>query len=376
MYIDEVELIQVGMTLKTKFRASSHGADDLQHILVRVRSGDVVGWGECSAPNDPYYLGETFETAWHILEAFLVPAVVGREIASVEEVAEIASHVKGNTFPKAGLETAFWDLFCQSSGQSLAQKLGGTRSRIPSGVSLGMEETAEKLCDRIAGHVDEGYQRVKMKIARGHDIEIVRAVRRRFPDLALMVDANSAYTLADTEHLKRFDEFGLTMIEQPLAWDDIFDHATLQNLLATPLCLDESVRSVDQVRRALDIGACRVINVKIAKVGGLVEAVRIHEECSRREVAAWVGGMHDYGVGRAANVALASLSGYTLPGDISGSDKYWVEDIIEPTFVMKDGWIEVPRGAGNGVAVVEERVRARATRSKAFTPGAAHRERP
>ena len=235
-----------------------------------------------------------------------------------------------------------------------------------------MEDTADKLCDRIAKHVDEGYQRVKMKIARGHDVEIVRAVRRRFPDLPLMVDANSAYTLADTEHLKRFDEFGLTMIEQPLAWDDMFDHAELQKVLTTPLCLDESVRSAEQVRRALDLGACRVINVKIAKVGGLLEAIRIHDECFKRGVAAWVGGMHDYGVGRAANVALATLPGFTLPGDISGSDKYWAEDIIEPPFVMVDGWIDVPKAPGIGVAVVEERVRARTTRSRSFSKGESH----
>jgi len=243
--------------------------------------------------------------------------------------------------------------------------LGGTRKEIFSGVSLGMEEF-DSLCDRIAQHVAEGYRRVKLKISPGHDAELFEKLRPRFPKVAFMADANSTYTLADTERLRRLDAFDLMMIEQPLAWDDLVDHAKLQKRIKTPVCLDESVKSEAQAKNALELGSCRVLNLKAGRVGGLLEAKRIHDACLAHDVPMWCGGMHDYGVGRAANVALASLPGFTLPGDVSGSDKYFEEDLVDPPILAKSGAIEVPTRPGLGYDVVEDRVRKRTARAKQF----------
>jgi O-succinylbenzoate synthase len=368
MKIDQIDLYEVRMRLKVRFQASTHAADELRHHLIRVRSGDVVGWGECSAPNDPYYLGETADAAWHMLEGFLIPSVLGKDFVDVATFADAYHHVKANTFARAGLEMAAWDLFGRATGKSGASMLGGTRTEIFSGVSLGMEPF-EALCDRVAQHVAEGYRRVKLKISPGHDAELFERLRPRFPDVAFMADANSTYTLADTERLKRLDAFDLMMIEQPLAWDDLIDHARLQTDLKTPICLDESVRSFVQAKDALELRSCRVLNVKAGRVGGMLEAKRVHDACVAHGVPVWCGGMHDYGVGRAANVALASLPGFSLPGDVSGSDKYFEEDVVEPPIVAKNGAIEVPARPGLGYDVVEERVRKRTARSAQFRAG-------
>lgn len=365
MKIDRVDLYEVRMRLKVRFQASTHAADELRHILVRVRSGDVVGWGECAAPNDPYYLGETADSSWHVLESFLVPSVLGKDFADVAAFANAYHHVKANTFARAGLEMAAWDLFGRASGKSVASMIGGTREEIFSGVSLGME-AFDSLCDRIAQHVAEGYRRVKLKISPGHDAELFEKLRPRFPKVAFMADANSTYTLADTERLRRLDAFDLMMIEQPLAWDDLVDHAKLQKQIKTPVCLDESVKSEAQAKNALELGSCRVLNLKAGRVGGLLEAKRIHDACLAHDVPMWCGGMHDYGVGRAANVALASLPGFTLPGDVSGSDKYFEEDLVDPPILAKNGAIEVPARPGLGYDVVEDRVRKRTARTKQF----------
>ena len=366
MKIDQIDLYEVRMRLKTKFQASTHEADDLRHILIRIRSGDVVGWGECSAPNDPFYLGETADSSWHMLESFLVPSVLGKDFADVAAFAAAYDHVKGNTFARAGIEIAAWDLFGRARGESVASMLGGTRKEISSGVSLGMEEF-EALCDRIARHVDEGYRRVKLKISPKYDAELFEKLRPRFPKVPFMADANSTYTLADVERLRRLDQYDLMMIEQPLAWDDFVDHAKLQKEIKTPVCLDESVKSEVQARNALELGSCRVLNVKAGRVGGLLEAKRVHDLCLAQGILVWCGGMHDYGVGRAANVALASLPGFTLPGDVSGSDKYFEEDLVEPPILAKKGAIQVPDRPGLGFDVVEERVTSRTTRTRRFT---------
>lgn len=368
MRIDEASMFAVENRLVVPFAASSHATQELTHILIRLRAGDVVGWGECATPDDPYYLGETTQTAWHIAERFLLPAIAGAELADVAAVVRAWGPVKGNTFAKAGVEMAAHDLFARAAGRSVAALLGGTRAEILSGVSLGIERDLGRLCAQIEQHLAEGYRRIKLKIARGHDVAMLEHVRVRFPDVALMVDANSAYTLDDTAHLKSFDAFGLTMIEQPLAWDDLAEHALLQRELATPICLDESIRSAAAARHALELGSCRVINVKVPRVGGLLEAVRVHDECARRGVPVWCGGMHDYGVGRAANIALASLPGFSIPGDISGSRKYFAEDIVEPVIEAVGGAIRVPaERPGLGFTVDEARVLARTT--------AAHRVR-
>lgn len=367
MRIEEVSLYAVDNTLVVPFSASSHSTQALTHILVRLRSGDHVGWGECATLGDPYYLGETTDTAWHVLSEFLVPGVLGKDVADVASFVKCFGPVKANTFAKAGIEMAAWDLFGRASGRSVASMLGGERKEILSGVSLGIERDIAQLYDLVDQHLASGYRRVKLKIAKGYDVEVVEKVRARYPDVPLMVDANSAYTLADAEHLAKLDAFDLMMIEQPLAWDDFIDHAKLRAKIKTPICLDESIRSYDAARQAIDLEACQIINIKVAKVGGLLEAKRIHDECHSRGIPVWCGGMHDFGVGRAANLALASLAGFSIPGDVSGFDKYFVEDIVEPSIVATRGAIAVPFDKpGLGHDVVAERVLARTSRAARF----------
>ncbi len=356
MRIDQVDLKIVRLPLVRPFQTSSSRKDHLDHILVRVAAGGATGWGECASPSDPFYCPETTETCWHMLRDFLVPAVLGREWSTIDELARFYGLVKGNRFARAGLEMACWDALARAQGQSLCRLLGGTRSEILSGVSLGIESRIEALLDLIAVYLEEGYRRVKLKIAPGWDVDVVRRVRESYPSIALQVDANSAYTLDDLPTLKKLDDFDLILIEQPLAHDDIIDHARLQAALKTPICLDESIHSADDARKAIDLGACRVINIKVSRLGGLLEARRVHDLCFARGVPVWCGGMHEFGVGRAANVAIASLPGFTLPGDVSGSDKYYAEDIVKPPIRAHGGAISVTSRPGLGVEPVLERI--------------------
>ena len=368
MKIDEVSLLEVRMRLKTPFASSSHAADELRHILVKLRSGNFVGWGECSATNEPYYLEETAATSWHVLEEFLVPAVLGKDFADVAGFARSYALVKGNTFARAGLEIAAWDLFGRATGRSIASMLGGERTEILSGVSLGIE-TFERLSSRIAEHLAEGYRRIKLKLSPQQDPALFARLRERFPDTPFMADANSSFTLDDIDRLRALDAYGLTMIEQPLAWDDLVEHAALQKRITTPICLDESIRSLANMRAAIALGSCRVVNLKPGRVGGLLEAVRIHDACLDAGIPVWCGGMHDYGVGRAASIALASLPGFSIPGDISGFDKYFDEDLVEPPIIARSGAITVPTGPGLGYEVDEARVRRHVARERTFTAG-------
>jgi O-succinylbenzoate synthase len=367
MRIDQIDLKIVRLPLVRPFQTSSSRKDHLDHILVRIDAGGVIGWGECASPSDPFYCPETTETCWHILKDFLASAVLGRNWSTIVELVGLYRSVKGNNFAKAGLEMACWDALARAQGMRLHTLLGGTRARVLSGVSLGIEEHIDDLFDQINRYLDEGYRRIKLKIAPGQDVEVVRRVRERYPALALQVDANSAYTLDDVPTLRALDEFGLLLIEQPLAHDDIIDHARLQAALKTPICLDESIHSADDARKALDLGACRVINIKVSRLGGLREAKRVHDLCLARSVAVWCGGMHEFGIGRAANVAIASLPGFTLPGDVSGSDKYYAEDIIDRPILAQDGAINVFDGPGLGVEPVVERIEARALRATTLT---------
>jgi O-succinylbenzoate synthase len=348
MKIERIDLKLVRLPLVRTFRTSSSTKDHLDHILVRVEADGLVGWGECACPSDPYYCPETSETCWHLQKDFLGPRVLGRGWSGIDELVRLYGPVKGNNFAKAGLEMACWDLLARRDRKPLAALLGGTRAEILSGVSLGIEDDPGALLDQVGRYVGEGYRRVKLKIAPGHDVDVVRRVRERYPDLPLQVDANSAYTLDDLPTLKQLDEFGLLLIEQPLAHDDIIDHARLQAGLETPVCLDESIHSADDARKALDLGACRVINIKVSRVGGLREAKRVHDVCAARGVPVWCGGMHEFGIGRAANVAVASLPGFTLPGDVSGSDKYYREDVVDPPVLARRGAVPVPTGPGLG----------------------------
>ena len=357
MKIERVEMHHVEMPLANPFETSFGRELTRPCILVAVHAGGLAGWGECTAGAGPWYSSETIETAWHVLRDFLIPAVLGQEVASPADVVARFRRVRGHPMARAGLENAVWDLLAQAQGASLAEFLGGRRNRVSVGVSVGIEPTLDALLDRVAQHVAEGYGRVKLKIKPGWDVDVVRAVRERWPDLPLQVDANCAYSLADAPVLCELDQFDLLLVEQPLHHDDVVDHANLQAQMRTPLCLDESICSPDHARWALDIGACQVINVKVGRVGGLTAAREIHDLCAGRGVPVWCGGMLETNVGRAANVALATLPNFGLPGDISASARYYRQDIAEPNFVLNDdSTLSVPAGPGLGVRVVPERM--------------------
>jgi o-succinylbenzoate synthase len=365
--LQSVELLLVRLPLIRPFTTSSHTKDHLDHILIRVRDqAGAEGWGECASASDPYYCSETTESSWHILRDFLAPGVLGVDWDRPDEAAETWSKVRGNNFAKAGLEMACWDLYTRSKGLALAEALGATRHEILSGVSLGIEPTVQGILDQVERFLDQGYRRIKMKIGPGRDLDYLRAVRERWPDVLLMADANSAYSLDNSQHvaaLRALDDLGLMMIEQPLADDDIVDHAKLQAQLATPICLDESIHSVHDARKALDLGSCRIINIKVSRLGGLSEARRVHDLCAARHVPVWCGGMHEFGVGRAANVAISSLPGFTLPGDISGSDRAYREDVVDPPIRAHHGAIDVPWDRpGLGFDANFDRIRARTIR--------------
>lgn len=362
-----IELFLVSLPLVRPFTTSSHTKDHLDHILVRVRDdAGREGWGECASAADPYYCSETTESSWHILRDFLSPGLLGIDWEHPDQAAATWEKVRGNNFAKAGLEMACWDLHSRSRGMPLAQKLGGTRKEILSGVSLGIEPTVEGLLEQVEIFLDQGYRRIKMKIGPGRDLAYLRAVRERWPDVLLMADANSAYSLENPDHvaaLKALDGLNLMMIEQPLADDDIVDHARLQAQLRTPICLDESIHTVHDARKALDLGSCRVINIKVSRLGGLSPARQVHDLCQSRGVPVWCGGMHEFGVGRAANVAISSLPGFTLPGDVSGSDLRYREDIVDPPIRAYRGAIDVPWDrAGLGFDTNFERIKAQTVR--------------
>jgi O-succinylbenzoate synthase len=367
MKIERVDLLIVRQELVRSFATSSSQRTYQEHILVKAYADGLVGWGEAASPIDPYYCEETTETCWHILKDFLVPAVLGRSWATIEEVLAPIRKVKRNNFAKAGLEMACYDLLAQAAGQPLHETLGGTQAEILSGVSLGIEQDTGKLFALIDQFLGEGYRRIKLKIGPGRDVDVISKVRERYPDVPLMADANSAYRLSDLPILQQLDQFGLMMIEQPLAHDDIIDHATLQAGLRTPICLDECIHTAEDARKALDLGSGRIINIKVSRLGGLAEAKKVHDLCLARGVPVWCGGMHEFGVGRAANVAISSLPGFTLPGDISGSDKYYAADIVDPPILATKGAIAVPDGHGLGFAPNEERIKRGTMRTLTLT---------
>ncbi len=354
MRIERVELRHLRMRLRTPFETSFGCEAERDCLVVRLEAEGLVGWGECAADRWPGYSYETVGTAWHFLEEFAVPRLLHGPIEGPAEVRARLHHLKGHPLARAGLEMAVWDLVGKASSKSLAALLGGTRQRVAVGVSVGIQPDVRSLVSTVASYIDQGYARVKLKIKPGRDVEEVRAVRREFPELRLQVDANSAYSLEDAAVFEAMDDLGLLLIEQPLAEDDLIDHSRLQARLRTPVCLDESILSLRHARQALDVGACRVINIKPGRVGGLCEAVAVHDLCLARGVPVWCGGMLETGIGRAANLALASLAGFTLPGDISATDRYYAEDIAEPRFVLNaDSTITVPQGPGLGIEVSE-----------------------
>lgn len=366
MRIEEAELIEIPLRLREYFEISSGGMQDRRILLLILRGGGLEGWGECVAGQDPSYSYETTETAWHILTDFILPGVVGKEAAGPAEVLGPVSWIRGHRMAKAAVEMAAWDLAARMDGVSLSEKLGGVRARVPVGVSVGIQSSDEILVEKVAGYVDEGYARIKIKIKPGRDVEMLQAVRQEFPEVPLMADANSAYTLADADHLAHLDALDLMMVEQPLAYDDFLDHARLQERLSTPVCLDESVKSPADARLALELGSCRIINIKPGRVGGHASSRRIHDLMRERGLPVWCGGMLESGIGRAHNVALASLEGFTLPGDISASRRYWERDIVAPEFEVEDGTMAVPTRPGIGVEPDVARIDALAVRRAVF----------
>jgi O-succinylbenzoate synthase len=349
--IEQVVLRLVEMPLKFRFRTSFGEMTKKRFLLVEAKSGGLSGWGECVAEDGPFYSPETTDSARSALARFLVPLVLGRDLPDATAFDRLAVRVRGTRMAKGGLETALRDLFARAEGVSLARSLGGTRTAIEVGVSLGLQPTVAETVAIVERHVAEGYRRIKLKIEPGADVDRVSAVRSAFPDLPLTVDANAAYTLETSGPLLALDAFGLEYIEQPLHHEDLVDHATLARRLATPICLDESIRSAADAAAAIALGACRVLNVKIGRVGGHGEALRIHDVAVAAGVPVWCGGMLESGVGRAHNIAAASLPGFTKPGDTSSSSRYFEEDLVEPRPEASRGLMPVPGGPGIGVEV-------------------------
>ena len=349
MRIRKVILREIHMKLVAPFE-TSFGMSDLRHILLVEADVDgTTGWGECVAGEDPYYSPETVGTAWLMLREFIWPILKGKDFKSAADVWDLLSPIRGNCMAKGGLESAVWDAEARRKGVPLWKLLGGTRMEIPCGVSIGIQPSAEALIAKVEEELSAGYQRIKIKIKPGLDVDRVEPLRRKFPHIRLMVDANSAYTLGDVALLKRLDAFDLMMIEQPLGWDDIRSHAVLQKQLKTPICLDECIHSMTDARAAIETGACKIINIKLGRVGGHTSARRIHDFCKSKGIPVWCGGMLESGIGRAQNIALSTLPNFVLPGDVSASRRYWHEDLISPEVeVASNGTISVPEGKGIG----------------------------
>ena len=357
MRIDRVEVRRLHLPLLHPFETSFGRTTTKSFLLVSASADGVTGYGEGVADDDPYYLPETNATVLHILRDFLIPLVFTLEIEHPRDLLPAFSRVRGHEMAKAALEMAVFELHARRQGAPLSRVLGGTRTEVFSGVSIGLQRDTAALLDHVAREVAAGYRRVKIKIKPGADRGLVAAVRARFPQLPLMVDANSAYSLADASVFRELDQERLMMIEQPLAWDDLVDHAVLQKQIRTAICLDESIRSVEDARRALDLGSCRIVNIKAGRVGGLAASVAVHDLCAARGVPVWCGGMLESGIGRLANVHLQTLPGFTLPGDTAASARYFAEDLVDPPVsVSREGTIAVPTGPGIGHEVVWARV--------------------
>ncbi len=367
MRIQTLILREIQLRLKSPFEASFGRIDHRRILLVEAVCDGITGWGEITAGEGPFYNSETADTAWVVFSQFIAPLAVGREIRAAADVVPLLEVIRGHEMTKAGLECALWDVEAQEKGQPIARLLGGTRDEISCGVSIGIQDSPEMLVSIVERELAAGYQRIKIKIKPGKDSELIAAVRRRFPQIQLMVDANSAYTLADLAHLKSFDEFGLMMIEQPLAWDDIHQHARLQANLQTPICLDESIHNSRHAEAAIELKACRVINIKLGRVGGHSEAKKIEQLCRNASIPVWCGGMLESGIGRAHNIAMSALPGFVMPGDVSASQRYWDEDIIEPEVeVSARGTIQVPVAPGLGYEVRKKRIEGLTVRQQAF----------
>ncbi len=355
MKIESLTLHHISMPLVAPFETSFGRETDRQCILITLQAEGLTGYGECVASREPGYNYETTGTAWHILKDFIAPLILGKDVIDVADFQKLVERIRGHHLAKAGVEMALWDLFGKREGKSLREMFGGMREHVEVGVSIGIQESALALVRTVESYVEKGYRRVKIKIKPGREVEETSAVRRAYPDLRLQVDANSAYTLETARALRPLDDLNLLLIEQPLFEDDIWDHRKLQAEFKTPICLDESIVSPRHARYALEMDACKIINIKPARVGGLSLGLMIHDYCRVRNVPVWCGGMLETGVGRASNLAIASLRGFILPGDISASDRYYQRDITNERFVLnEDSTIDVPNGPGLGVTIDED----------------------
>src|SRR5688572_24656975 len=357
MKLDRIEVRRLRLPLLHPFETSFGRTTVKEFLLVSASADGVTGHGECVADTDPFYLPETTGTVLHVLRDFLIPMALGIDLAHARDLWPALARVRGHEMAKAALEMAVWELQARREGRPLFALLGGRGGTIEAGVSIGLQKDDDTLVERVAAETAAGYRRIKIKIKPGRDVASTAAVRARFPDIPLMVDANSAYTLDDTARLAELDRFGLMMVEQPLRWDDVVDHAALQRAIRTAVCLDESIRSADDARHAADLGACRIVNVKAGRVGGFTSSIAVHDLCRARGIPVWCGGMLESGIGRLANVHLQTLPGFTLPGDTSASARYFAEDLVDPPVtVSKNGTIAVPEGPGIGHEIVWPRV--------------------
>ena len=366
LLIQSIELREIRLPLVHFFETSFGRTTERRIVLARVtdKSG-AEGWGECTAGEGPFYSNEWTETGWATLVEFLAPMVLRKEVESAAHVFKLMKPVRGHRMAKATLETACWDLEAKNAGVPLWKHLGGTRSEISCGVSIGIQDTPDALIEKIRKEVNAGYQRIKIKIKPGWDLKIVERVRKEFPEIRLMGDANSAYKLSDVPLFQQLDQFKLMMLEQPLAHDDIFDHAVLQRQIQTPVCLDESICSAEDACHAIQLESCRIINIKLGRVGGHAEAKRVEQVARDNEIPVWCGGMLESGIGRAHNIAMSTLAGFTLPGDVSASARYWEEDIIEPPVTISErGTIKAPEAPGIGFNVNVKRIEALTVRKE------------
>jgi len=364
MQISRIELFEIKLPLVHFFETSFGRTYERRIILVRVEDATgAEGWGECTCGETPSYCEEFTDAAWITIEKILAPMVIGIEIERAEDVWNLMKRVRGNRMAKAAIETAVWDLEAKKLGVPLWKHLGGTRREISCGVSIGIQDSIEQLLEKIQTELDAGYQRIKIKIAPNWNYDVIKRVREKFGDILLMGDANSAFSLSDIDLFRRMDEFNLMMFEQPLAHDDIFDHAKLQKEIRTPICLDESIHSPEDARKAIEIGACKIINIKLGRVGGHAQARATAKVCREKNIPVWCGGMLETGIGRAHNIAMSTLEGFTLPGDVSASKRYWKEDIIEPPVeVTPSGTIIASEKPGIGYEVDRARIEELTTR--------------
>jgi len=355
MKIEAVTLRELHMPLVHFFETSFGRIYDRRVTLVTVHCEGVDGWGECVAGEAPYYSEECADAAWPVLRQHLIPLLLGRTVASARDCAPLLARVRGNRMAKAALENAVWEAEASQKAIPLWKLFGGTRQEIPTGVSIGIQNSVDQLLEKIATEVAAGYQRIKVKVKHGWDLDILEQIRKRWPEILLSCDANSAYRPDELDHLRRFDQYNLLMIEQPLWHDDIYYHAELQKQLKTKLCLDESIRHARDAELALALDACRIINIKPGRVGGITEAIAIHDAAKARDIPVWCGGMLESGVGRVHNIHLSSLENFRLPGDVSASKRYWKEDIVDPEVtVSAQGTIRVPDGPGTGFQMKED----------------------